>query len=454
MARPFRFPAISWAELPGGIKVATVPVKGLPMVHVRVVVGAGKDADGERPGLAAATGELLREGGRLGALGADLSIDTGFDATTIRLAVTREHLGEALDQLAATVQRPQLNAGAQDRVQKREAERLASAARADGAWGASMILHRDLFSLPAEHHPYASFRATPDEAQKITLADCRAFHRRFYVPRNVFVVVAGDATPDAVRALAGKAFAGFTGGEAPALSFTDPESPERRKITLVNHPGSAASEIFVGALGPARDDRAFASFAVASQILGGAAGRLSADLRDKRGIADAAGTALTELAHGPSVLVAHARTRAASTALALQALLEHAAALSEKAPDPEEVEAAERSLAGGLAVRLQTAGALAGELARIRTLGLPDDAHEALRKELGEITPALALKAAEAFRAGHEIIVVAGDASVVGPVLARFGEVKVVDPTRGFARVRTLPMDTGAPREPPRQAGR
>src|SRR5207245_437312 len=107
-------------------------------------------------------------------------------------------------------------------------------------------------------------------------------------------------------------------------------------------------------------------FAVAGQILGGPAGRLSADLRRKRTLADLAETTVTELAHGPTVVVAHVRTPAATTGPTLQALLDHAADLARTAPEPDEVEAAERSLAGAFAMRLQTGGAVAGELGRLR----------------------------------------------------------------------------------------
>ncbi len=466
-AKPYHFPKVSWAELPGGLKVATIPSKALPIVQIRVVIGGGHAADGERPGLAALTAQLLRDGGagpmssrelvtRIAALGGELSIDTSFDAITLGLAVTRDRLGEALDLLGAMVAKPQLSAGELDKLKKRQADKLADAARTRGAWGASMMLYRDLFTLPAEHHPYATWSPTPEEVARITAAECRAFHKRFFVPRNTFVVVAGDAAPDAARALVQKAFAGYAGGEAPGLSFVDPEPAGARKVTLVDRPKSSQSDVFVGALGPARSDRSFAAFAVANQILGGGvAGRLFADVREKQSLAYSTRSQVTELAHGPSVMVAHAGTQTAKTGLALQALLDNTGRLAQTAPDPEEVETAQRFLADGFAVRLDTIGAVADELTRLHTFGLPDDHDDGYRKELDEITPALALKAAsDHLRAGHEVIVVAGDAAVIGPMLSHFGEVKVVDPTHDFARIRTIPMDPGAPLEVPRQEGR
>jgi predicted Zn-dependent peptidase len=466
-AKPYRFPKATWAELPNGLRVATIPGGSLPIVQIRVVVGAGRSADGEHTGLARLTAELLRDGGagpmsprelatRVAAIGGELTIDTSMDSTKLGLAVTPAHLGEALALLGAMVGRPQLSGAELEKLKKRESDRLADDARTKGAWGASMVLYRDLFVLPSEHHPYASFSATPADVQHITGVDVRSFHRRFYVPKNMVVIVAGATTPDAVKAATAKAFAGLAGDEPPAVSFTDPVAPEGRRITLVDRPKSSQSDIFVGTLGPSRSDPSFPAFAVANQILGGGvSGRLFADVREKRSLAYSTHSVVTELAHGPSLMVAYAGTQSVKTGLALAALLENTDAIADRAASDEEVGIAQRFLADAFAVHLETVGAVADELARLHALGLPDDHDDTYRKELADVTRATALKAASNhLRKSHEVIVVAGDAEVVGPMLARFGEVKVVDPTHDFARVRTIPMDASAPIEPAKQAGR
>src|SRR5262249_16735169 len=107
-AKPYRFPPVVWSELPSGLRVATIASRAASMVEVRVVVAAGRSADGEQPGLAELTAHLLEKGGagalsgkdlatKLASLGADLSIDVGLDAATFGLAVARDRLGEALD---------------------------------------------------------------------------------------------------------------------------------------------------------------------------------------------------------------------------------------------------------------------------------------------------------------------------------------------------------------------
>jgi predicted Zn-dependent peptidase len=466
-AKAFRFPKVVSSALPNGVEIATIPSHTLPLVQIRVVVLGGKAADGERPGTARITGQLLKDGGagtlssrdlvtKIESLGSKLSIDTGFDNTVLSLAVTRDHLDEAIDLLATVVQKPQFSQIEFDKLKRREIDRTEGLARTSGGWAASMVLYRDLFSLPTDQHPYAAFDATPAELGRITLADCRALHRRLFVPKNTFIVVAGDATPEAVKAATEKAFRSYRGAEPPAISFTDPMPPESLKITVVDRPKSSQSDIYVAGLGPERADKEWAAFTVANQVLGGgASGRLFLDMREKQSLADSARSSVVELAHSPSLLVAYAGTQTAKTGLSLKTLLENMARLGQTAAEEDEVETAKRSLADAFAVKLETIGAAADELLRLRTLTLPDDYDDTYRKELGEVTAALALKiAGEHVRSGHMVVVVAGDAQAIGGMLSHFGQVKVVDPTKNFDRVRTLPMNAEAPLERGRDSGR
>ena len=466
-AKAYRFPKVTWSELSNGLKLAVIPIKALPLVQVRVVVPGGKSADGERPGLAALTGDLLSAGGagpfsskdlvtRIESLGANLATETSFDSTELVLSVTRANLADALGLLGTIVREPRFDVAEFGKLKKREIERTADAARTSGAWGASMVLYRDLFDLPSDHHPYASYDATPSELGRITVADSRALHKRLFVPKNAFLVIAGDTTPDAAKVVAEKAFGAWRGGEAPTPAFTDPNAPSGLKITVVDRPKSSQSDIFAAVLGPERADKSWAAIAVANQVLGGGvSSRMFLDVREKQSLAYRTRSSLVEVAHGPAPLIAYAGTQTAKTGLALKAVLENLEAIAHTAASAEEVDTATRYLADVFAIRMETIGAVASELARMRLMGLPDDYDDAYRKELRDITAPLALKAAsEAIRPGHEVIVVAGDARIIGPMLSHFGEVKVVDPTRDFERVRTIPMNAEAPLEVTREVGK
>ena len=462
-AREVSFPPIAWDDLPTGLRVATITNATLPLVQIRFVALGGKSLDGEKPGLAEITGDMLKEGGagglsgkdflaKLEALGAQLSIDVGFDKTTIALTATKERLPALFDLLATLVTQPQFSSGEFDKLKKRRVDDATDAARNNPRWAASVVLYRDLFALPSEHHPYASFDATAQDLAKLTVNDCRALHRKTFVAKNSFIVVAGDTKAADVKALADKAFANFKGAEPPALSFTDPLPPEGMKITIVDRPKAQQSDVLVAVLAPDRKDPNWAAVTVTNQVLGGGpAARLFLDVREKRSLAYRTGSGLVELAHGPDVLVASAGTMTGKTGRALQGLLENMDALATTAPSDEEVDSAKKYLIDVFAIKMETVGSVADELVKVKSLGLGDDEPDRLRKALHDVTPAIVNKTGgEMLRPGHAIVVVSGAAARIEQSLSHFGEVKVLDPTKNFERVRTVPMDATAALEEPK----
>lgn len=466
-ARELALPAPRWEELRNGLKVATIASAALPIVQVRVVVLGGRAADGDRPGLAAMTAALLKDGGaggmssrellgRVESLGATLGVSTSFDHTVLSIAVTKDQLGEALDLVSTVVKKPTMSPAEFGKLKKRMIDDAADRARSDGSWGASMMLYRSLFRGAAAHHPYSNYDATAAELGKIGVQDCRALHRRAFVPGNMFVVVAGDVAHDEVKAAADKALGDMSGGEPPAIAFPAPAAPGGLTITLVDRPRSTQSQVLAGVLGPERASASWPAFAAANQILGGGvAGRLFGEVREKASLAYSAQSSLAELAHGPSVLAAFVGTRSSKTGLAVKALLDQLERLGTTEPSADEAAVATRFLEGVTAIRLETVGALANELVRSRTLGLPDDAAAVFRRQIRDVTAQAAARAASAHvRSARAALVVTGDAGVVGTMLSHFGDVKVVDPTKGFVETRTIARDPGAALELAEEAGK
>ncbi|HSN99489.1 MAG TPA: insulinase family protein, partial [Candidatus Nanopelagicales bacterium] len=321
--RPFRCPAPVWAELKSGLDVATIVTRGVPEVEIRAVIPGGRAADGERPGVAEITGELLLEGGagalagrellaRMEALGGKLAVETTLDATVIRVSAPREALGPAVGLLGQVLERPRLGPAALDEVKRRAIAQVRDLARDDARWAALTILHRELYLLRTERHPYSSPASTAAEFAQITAADCRAFFQRQFTPARTSIIVAGDVAPDAVRAAAEAAFTGRARRDPEEPSLTDPMPPSSLKITLVDRPGSADSEIHLGFLGPARGDRDWVAFEIAGRLL--------------------ASAAPLDVARGPVPMVAHAAVPAAKTGLAVEGLLAEAERLSTAGP--------------------------------------------------------------------------------------------------------------------------
>ncbi|HEX4515284.1 MAG TPA: hypothetical protein VH054_17175, partial [Polyangiaceae bacterium] len=133
------------------------------------------------------------------------------------------------------------------------------------------------------------------------------------------------------------------------------------------------------------------------------------------------------------------------TGLAVQGLLDNLQKISTGSIDQAEVSSAGRYLSDIFAIRLESIGSIADLVAVQDTLSLPDGYWDAYRSAVREVTPQRAEAAAKKLYAGStQLIVVAGDASVIGKPLSRFGEVVVLDPEKEFATVSTIPADPNA----------
>ncbi len=465
--RPIRFPDVFSSELSNGLSIAVVQNRALPLVHIRAAVLSGSAFDGEKPGLSALTAGLVKQSGsgelgstktfeRIESLGASLQMNTDLEYTSFGLSVTKDALGEALELLAGMLFKSPLSQGQFEKLKKNTAETAQANAKGDTRWMAEMVLWNDLFSLPTDRHPYASMGVHADDIAKINATDCRAYYQRHYIPKNMMLAVSGDTTPEIVRATAEKYFGIQRGGEKPILSYTDPMPPERRKITVVDRPKSTQSSVMIGYLVPKWNDPSYASAFIGTEVIGQAfVGRIYLDLREKQGLAYLTGAYVNDLTKAPSVMITLADTETNKTGLAVSGLLNHLERLSKEEPSQAEVDAAIKNTIGLGGMTLDIAGRLPQILVSLKANGLPNEHWGAFLKETLSVTPLSVSKAAaEYLRPGHEVIVAAGDAEIIGPMLSHFGEVKVVDPTEHFRRIKTIAANPEAPLSIPSPANK
>ncbi len=446
------FPAIVHRRLSGGLDLAIVPRTGFPVVELRLLVFSGQATDLTQPGLAALTGKLLKDGGagrwssrelaeRTESLGARLSISTDRDSTRIGLGVTSGDLDAALEILAAVAQKPRFTPAEFDKLRQREIDRVKDRARTSPSWLASMVLYRELYELPVSIHPYARYDAFPAEMAELKLEHVRRWYKDHVTPENAVLVVSGDVSPDGVEKSAQRFFGGWRGTRPAAPTFSDPRGPNGRKILVVDRPGSTQSNVLVGTLGPERRSDQYPALMTANQILGGGvAGRLFLDVREKRSLAYNTGSWLEEPARGPMPIVLSAGTQTAKTAETVAALLEHYERMGKAAPSAEELERGARYLSDSFAFKMETAGAVADLAGRLLVLGLPDETYDEYRRAVRALdAEGVARAASRAYRQDSLVVVVAGDAAVIGSTLTRFGAVSVLDPEHEFSVKQSLP---------------
>ena len=449
------FPAVARAKLDDGLRVAVVQATSLPIVQLRFVAFAGMGYGS--PGAAQFTADMLKEGGtramtsaqvlsKIEELGATLSVDTDFDRSTLSLGVAKSHLGEALDLLAQVVSQPRFDGAELRKLKARRTDEAREAARGSGQWDATRIMFRELFP---EQNPYSRYDAVPSEIAKINEQTLRDFHKRFWVPSNAELIVTGDVTEAQAKDAAQKAFGAWKAGAAPAVSFPAAIAPAKRRVILASRPHSEQSNIFVATLAPPRNSADWPALRVANQVLGGGvAGRLFSDVREQRSLAYSTSSQILELAHGDEPLFAYAGTATKKTGLAIQGLLENMQKIAQGPIQQSEIDTAGRFLSDIFAIRLENIGSIADIVATQDTLSLPDGYWDQYRSAVRNVSIDQAQTAAKKlFSTTAQLIVVAGDADVIGKTLSHFGEVVVVDPEKEFATVSTIPADPNAPLE-------
>jgi zinc protease len=449
VAKESPFPAVARTKLANGMGVDVVTSRALPIVQVRVLVRAGSGY-GSVPGVATLTGDMLKDGGtrsmssadllrRVETLGSDLSVHTDFDGTVLSMAVTKDQLPEALGLLSQVVREPRFDNDELRKLKARTSDEAEDAARSSGAFTATRLVFRELFP---EKSAYATYGLLPSEIAKVDGNAVRDFHRRFYVPKSTTLVLAGDVDEATAKSLAERNFGSWTGGEPPKVELAPPKAPSKTRVVIAHRPKSVQSDVYVAMIAPPRKADGWPAVRVANQILGGGvASRLFTDVREQRSLAYRTSAQVLELAHGEQPLVAYAGTQTDKTAQAVTGLVENLARMTSSPPNAAETESARRYISDVFAIRMETIGSIADMVVTQETFGLPDGYWDAYRKQVRATeAPEAEAAAKKLYSPDKAIIVVAGDADVIGPELAKFGEVTVVDPEKEFKTMRTLPQ--------------
>jgi zinc protease len=441
------FPSVLRSTLANGMGVDVVPIKSLPIVQLRVLVRAGSGY-GSAPGIGELTADMLKDGGtrampsaellrRVESLGSDLTVRSEVDGTVIGMELTKERLSEGLSLLSQVVREPRFDPVELQKLKKRSTDEVDDAARSNGSWTATWLVFRELFP---EKTPYAVRSALPSQIAKIDGNQIRDFHRRFYVPKTTTLVLAGDIEEAAGKELAQKHFGSWTGSEPPKVEFAPPKPPEKSRVFVAHRPKSVQSDVFVAMLAPERRSAEWPAIRVANQILGGGvASRLFADVREQRSLAYSTRSQIVELAHGNEPLLVYAGTESSKTSQSVTGLIENIERMKASPPTSSETETARRYLSDIFAIRMETVAAIAEMVVTQETFGLRADYWDTYRKQLRATQENQAADASAKMFSGKNLIVVAGDADVIGGELARFGEVTVVDPEKEFKVLNRIP---------------
>ncbi|MBI3945618.1 MAG: insulinase family protein [Armatimonadetes bacterium] len=295
--------------LRNGITVITKEVHTSHVLAVNLFVRGGASLDPpEQPGLANFVQRMLLRGtarrsgdqvrAPIEAIGGTLDARAEYDYSLLYTLSSADALDTALDVLADVFRNPRFEP---EEIEKERQQILDTLTELDEepAW----IVQESLSGLLYPSGPYAhATPGTPEAVKGIRRADLVAFHRRYYTPENLIVVVVGNIDRAGAEAHVTKVLGDMprsgrapVGLPAPAASGL-PEA--RPSLVVKERPGSLAHMGIAFPMDGIRREE-YPAIMVMNALLGGGMGsRLMQEARERYGIAYAVTTVYSHRAGG------------------------------------------------------------------------------------------------------------------------------------------------------------
>lgn len=380
-------------QTPNGARVYFVPAPELPIVDIEVVFNAGSARDGDKPGLAQFTHTLLDKGAgglsadqiasRLEGVGARIGGESLRDMATVSLRSLsdRKYLQPALAVFAKVLAQPDFNPA----DVKRERERMLIGLQY-ALQQPDEVTEKAFYAALYGNHPYATPPdGTVESLKAIDREALKAHHQRYYVARNAVVAIVGAVDRAAAERLAVEATRLLPAGEpAPAVPPVDDLIAAREEH--IAHP-SSQTHIQIGQPGMTRDDPDYFPLYVGNYVLGGGGlvSRLSAEIREKRGLSYSVYSYFSPMAErGPFAL--GLQTRNDQAVQALTVLRDTLKTFVAAGPTEKELRAAKDNITGGQALRIDSNRKILEYLAVIGFYQLPLDYLETFNTKVEAVT--------------------------------------------------------------------
>ncbi len=429
-----KFPSYFEKTLPNGLKVIVVENHEQPIVYISFVVRSGSTYDGDLPGLASVTAELLTKGTKtrtatqiaeeIDFVGGSLNTSASWDATNVSVLVLKKYIGVGMDILQDVVLNPTFPDEELGRI---KTQRLASIkqSKADAGYLASVRFSKELFS----GHPYANESGGNEESiQKMKRDDIVNFYKTHFIPNNSFIIFAGDITPAEAVPLVERYFGKWEKGKNPRKKFQNVNDVNQTKIVIVDKPGAVQSAIRIGHLGIDRKNKDYVKIYTMNMLLGGYFNsRINMNLRETHGYTYGASSFFdSRMYPGPFIVSADVRNEVTDSSVA-EILKELKRIIDEPVPE-DELKMAKDYIVGSFPLQIETPAQVASRIMTIEIYGLPKDFYDRFREEVKKITAKDIQEVAKKYLHPDKIlIVVSGNSKQIKPVLEKFGPVVVYD---------------------------
>lgn len=435
VAGPLKYQSDSKHEsvtLDNGLTVIVVENNEVPYISVQLGLKAGAWTE-EKPGTASMALSMLTKGterlsekelsAELETYAISLAGNAGMDSSSLGMGCLPEQIDRGMRLLSDVVLTNTMPEEEYQKLKKQARTGLAISSK-EPDYIADREMRRRLFG----HHPYSrTVSGEVEDLDALEVEDLRTWWKTYARPDMATLIFAGDIDIGEAGTLAKKYLLPWQAeGPAPAPEVPQPPEPAKTQIFLVDHSG-VQSQIRVGHLSFTHRDPAYFTSRVVSGYFGGAfSSRLNETIRVKKGLTyGARGSFSAQRMAGRFTISTFSKN--ATTAEAVEAILEEVHRLQTEAPNETELSNTISYVTGSYPASRETSQQVASELWRNRVLDLPDDYTQQLLSAVASTTAERCLKVAqEKVNADTLTIVVVGPAQQLKEELEAIAPVTVV----------------------------
>ncbi len=318
-------------------------------------------------------------------IGADLDVGAGTHTTGFNGKSLAEDLPVLVNLLADVLRHPVFPA---DHVERLRGEIITGLQyrQQDTRFRANRAFRDSLY--PASHPYHYSTRGTLQTVPQIALADLYDFHRRYYGPQGMIVVIVGAVrAPEAVDIVRERLgdWQNPAQPTPPSLPAVPPVEEIRR--VSVSVPGKTQSDIVLGVPGPSRLADDYRAAVMANSVLGqfGMMGRIGDEVREKLGLAYYAYSSV-EGGHGPGPWSVSAGVNPANINLAVDSIMKEVRRMTTEPVSDDDLADNKSYFTGHLPLQLESNEGIASSILSMETFGLGLDYLVTVRDEINALT--------------------------------------------------------------------
>ena len=418
----------------------------LPMVSMTVAIPAGSAYDPQgKAGLAAFAAAMLNEGAgpydsfgyqsALSGRAIHLAASPSRDWLIISVVTLKENAPDAFRLLGVALTKPHFDPDAIARVRAQ----ILSGMQQDDEDPAN-VAAKVFFAKFFAGHPYAhAVDGDPASVAGITRADLVNFAREHWVRGGIHIAVSGDIDAASLKTLIASAFAAVPDRAPPQIP------PVRHMgapgVTVVPMPIPQPNIVF-GLPGIGRSDRDFIPAYVANYILGGGgfSSRLTAEVREKRGLTYDVSTSIDTLRKA-GFFAGQVATKAGSVGQTMSVIRDTMNTFAADGPTTKELADAKTYLTGSFPLSFSSNVGISGQLSAFQTAGLPVDYVQKRNDLINAVTADDVRRVAKRlFDASRLTVVIAGNPDTSSqPVRPLPGADKPVQPAPPVRPGKALP---------------